>query len=156
MQTMTKERRRDHWAGALVALIGAAAAWIGHFYGVGSLTHMGSGFFPVALGLAMIGIGVLIAATGGDATPDPIHGPDRKPDPRGWLCIIAAVLLFLGLAQYAGLLPATFACVFTAAIGDRQARLLPSLALAVCISLFGALVFSTALQVPIPLLGPMP
>jgi hypothetical protein len=152
---MTNETRRDHYAGALVALIGAGAAWQGRQYGIGSLTRMGPGFFPVALGIGMVVMGVLIAAAARPAKPeiDPIHGPAVPPDWRGWAAIIAAVLLFLVLAQYAGLLPATFACVFVAAMGDRQMRWSHALLLAAGLSLFGILLFVYALQVQIPVFG---
>lgn len=154
---MISEKRRDHYAGALIALIGAGAAVIGSRYGIGTLTRMGSGYFPTALGIGMVVMGVLIAAAGGKAAPDldPHHAPNSAPDWRGWGCIIAAVLLFIVLAAYAGLLPATFVCVFVAASGDRQASWKQSLALACGITAFGVLVFSYALQVQIPLLGAM-
>jgi hypothetical protein len=154
---MISEKRRDHYAGALMALIGAGAAVQGSQYGIGSLTRMGSGFFPTALGIGLVVMGVLIAAAAGGAQPDPDphHAPASVPDWRGWTCIIAAVVLFIGLAQHAGLLPAIFACVFVAAIGDRQASVRQSLALACGITAFGVLVFSYLLQVQIPLLGAM-
>lgn len=55
-------RYRDCIAGALVALIGAGATVEGQSYGVGLLTAMGSGFFPVALGAGLVGLGVPMAA----------------------------------------------------------------------------------------------
>ncbi len=151
------EKRRDHYAGALMALLGAGAMVQGSQYGIGSMTRMGSGFFPVALGAGMVVMGVLIAASASKAPPPPdlLHGPQTPPDWRGWGCIIAAVLLFIGLAQYAGLLPAIFACVFVAAIGDRRAKLRQSLALATGVTVFGLLVFAYGLQVQIPILGAM-
>ena len=51
-------RRTDYYAGALVAVIGAGAAFVSSHYRVGTLTSMGPGFFPVALG-------VLLAVMGG-------------------------------------------------------------------------------------------
>ena len=55
-------RHRDYYAGALVALIGAGAILEGRTYGIGTLTDMGSGFFPVALGAGLILMGILMAA----------------------------------------------------------------------------------------------
>ncbi len=40
---MMNETRRDHYAGALVALIGAGAAWRGSQYGIGTMWRMGVG-----------------------------------------------------------------------------------------------------------------
>ncbi|MEJ0045599.1 MAG: hypothetical protein WDN04_05275 [Rhodospirillales bacterium] len=42
------------------------------------------------------------------------------PEWRGWICIVASVLAFVVLGKYGGLLPATFAIVFIAALGDRD------------------------------------
>jgi hypothetical protein len=155
---MMNETRRDHYAGALVALIGAGAAWRGSQYGIGTLSRMGAGFFPTALGVGMVIMGVLIAAAAGktqSAGSAPLHGPEMAPDWRGWAAIIAAVLAFIGLAQYAGLMPATFACVFVAAMGDREANWRQSAALAAGITVFGIVLFNYVLQVPMPIIGQM-
>jgi Tripartite tricarboxylate transporter TctB family len=155
---MMSETRRDHYAGALVALIGAGAAWQGSQYGIGTMTRMGAGFFPTALGVGMVVMGVLIAASAGKTQSvgiAPLHGPETAPDWRGWAAIIAAVLAFIGLAQYAGLLPATFACVFVAAMGDREASWRQSAALAAGITVFGIVLFNYVLQVQIPIIGQM-
>jgi hypothetical protein len=155
---MMSETRRDHYAGALVALIGAAAAWQGSQYGIGTLSRMGAGFFPTALGAGMVIMGVLIAAAARktqSAGIAPLHGTETAPDWRGWVAIIAAVLAFIGLAQYAGLMPATFACVFVAAMGDREASWRHSAALAAGITVFAIVLFNYVLQVPMPVIGRM-
>ncbi|MGI4802311.1 MAG: tripartite tricarboxylate transporter TctB family protein, partial [Janthinobacterium lividum] len=54
-------RNRDHYAGLLMALIGAGAIYKGVEYGVGGLTNMGSGFFPVVLGVGLVLMGALMA-----------------------------------------------------------------------------------------------
>ena len=77
-------RHRDYYAGALMALIGAGAIVEGRSYGVGSLTSMGSGFFPVALGVGLVLMGVLMAAVH-SAAPEGHHAgtPDwRQRRPR--------------------------------------------------------------------------
>ena len=50
---MISEKRRDLYAGGLVFLIGSGAAIIGSKYTIGSLTKMGPGFFPAALGVVL-------------------------------------------------------------------------------------------------------
>ena len=59
---MISEKRRDLYAGGLVFLIGSGAAIIGSKYTIGSLTKMGPGFFPAALGVVLAIMGVLAAA----------------------------------------------------------------------------------------------
>ncbi len=148
--------RRDYYAGALMMMLGAGATIVGSRYEIGSLTRMGPGFFPTALGILLAFIGVLIAGTaayGGDAGT--AEAPTSHPDWRGWFCIVSGALLFILLASRAGLVPATLACVFLAAMGDRNNSWKEALALAAGITVFGVLLFSYVLRIQIPLFGSM-
>jgi hypothetical protein len=142
-------RHRDYYAGALMALIGAGAIIEGRSYGIGTLTNMGSGFFPVALGAGLILMGVFMAAIHSPA-PDTQH--PGTPDWRGTLAITAAVALFIALAQPAGLVPATFACVSVGALGTRATTLKEAALLALGVTVFGVLLFSFGLKVQFPII----
>jgi len=154
---MSFERKRDYYAGALIALIGAAAAYEGSKYGIGSLDEMGSGCFPAAIGLGMILTGASIAISGGERE-EQTRGPilyaaaSSTIDWRGWIAIIAGTCLFMALAEYAGLLPAIFACVFVSALGSRSTRWKEALILAACVTAFGVALFAVGLKVQIPIL----
>jgi hypothetical protein len=155
---MSTVNKRDYYAGALVALIGAGAAYQGSSYGIGTLAQMGSGFFPTAIGCGMILIGAAIAATGGGAEPaattgleDPHHAPTTM-DWRGWVAIISGVALFMALCEFVGLLPAIFACVFVSAMGSTTTTWKEAAVLAAGVSAFGIALFSYLLQVQIPIL----
>ncbi len=156
-------RNRDYYAGMLVALIGAGAIYEGWQYGVGGLSNMGSGFFPVMLGSGMVLMGALMAVA---RSPAPerhaiqghaiqghaIQGHAiRAPDWRGAAAIIASVALFIGLADRAGLAPATFACVFVGALGTRTTRLVEAAILAGAVTVFGVVLFRYGLQVQFPI-----
>ncbi len=147
-------RNRDYYAGALMALLGAGAVAGGWSYGIGGLSSMGSGYFPVMLGVGLIICGALMALFAAPA-PD-VHGPSAHsvgpPDWRGALAIVAAVSLFILLANSAGLLAAIFACVFVAALGTRQTSLKEAALLAAGVSLFGVLLFSFGLKVQFPII----
>jgi hypothetical protein len=155
---MSSESKRDYYAGGLIALIGAGAAYEGSTYGIGSLAQMGSGFFPTVLGVGMILVGAAIAASGGVAGPattgleDPHHAASTAVDWRGWIAIIAGVCLFMLLCQFAGLLPAIFACVFVSALGSTTTTWKEALVLAVCVTVFGIVLFDYGLQIQIPIL----
>jgi hypothetical protein len=155
---MIDEKRREYYAGGLLFVVGASAAYIGSGYQVGTLTRMGPGFFPTCLGilLAFMGILVALASMGPKSATAPaidaLHSMPAHPDWRGWACIIGSVAAFITLAEYAGLLPATFCCVFVACMGDRTANLKGSLALSAGITLFGLLLFSYVLRVQIPVI----
>jgi hypothetical protein len=147
-----QSRNRDFYAGGLLMLIGLGASLEGLTYQLGTLTHMGPGFFPVALGVILTALGMLIAATAlargsaGDKSSLP-----KQPEWRGWFCIIAGPILFIILGLYGGMIPATFACVFVCALGDRTATLKGSFNLAVIVTAFAALLFSYLLRIPFPL-----
>ncbi len=141
-----------------MVLIGGGAAYIGSHYQMGSLTRMGPGYFPTVLGIILAIVGVIIAGTAAYAPaagPTVSEAPAPRPDWRGWLCITLAALLFIGLAKYAGLLAATFACVFVAAMGDRDNSWKEAAALAAGITAFGVALFAFVLHVQIPIFGSM-
>jgi len=153
---MSLLHRRDYYAGALMMLIGGGAAYVASHYRMGSLTSMGPGYFPTLLGVALAVIGIIIAGSAAYApAPASAEAPAPRPDWRGWLCITGAALLFILLARYAGLVAATFVCVFVAALGDRDNGWKESALLAAGITGFGVLLFSFVLHVQIPIFGSM-
>jgi putative Ca2+/H+ antiporter (TMEM165/GDT1 family) len=153
---MSFSHRRDYYAGALMVLVGGGAALIGSQYQVGTLTRMGPGYFPTALGIILAIIGIIIAGSAAYAPEAATtEVPMPPPDWRGWICITGAALLFVGLAKYLGLVAATFACVFVAAMGDRQNSWKEAALLASGITVFGGGLFSYVLHVQIPLFGSM-
>lgn len=147
---MNFARNRDYFAGALMALIGAFAIVEGREYGIGTLTQMGSGFFPVMLGAGLILMGAIMAAV---RSPAPDGHAASGPSLRGTLAIGAAVLLFMGLARTAGLAPATFASVFVGALGTRTTTSREAALLAAGVTVFGVLLFAFGLKVPFPVLA---
>jgi hypothetical protein len=146
-------RKRDFYAGGLMILFGLVMVLKGPAYRVGSLMHMGPGFLPTVLGAILILLGIAIAGFG-LAEPD---GEDERilpenPQWLGWLCILSGPFLFIVFGSYGGLAPATFACVFVSALGDRKATWKSALGLALAVTVFGVGLFSYVLQVPMPVL----
>lgn len=141
---------RDYYGGALMLLVGLVAIVMGIGYQVGTLSHMGPGFFPVSVGAIVALMGALIAlgARGQIREEDDSYLP---PEWRGWFCILASIVAFVVLGTYGGLLPATFAIVFISALGDRQNRIKHALALATAMSVVCVVVFWWALQLQLPL-----
>jgi Tripartite tricarboxylate transporter TctB family len=144
--------KKDYYAGALMSLIGIGAVWEARHYNVGTLFHMGPGFFPIILGVIMTSLGVviaLVAATSSAADDDQLVIP--KPEWRAWACILAGPILFIFLGNWGGLIPATFTCVFVSAMGDRESTWLSSFLLAVGVTVVGVALFSYLLQVSLPM-----
>jgi putative Ca2+/H+ antiporter (TMEM165/GDT1 family) len=144
------KHKRDLYAGGLIVLVGLGTVLEARTYNTGTLTHMGPGFFPMMLGAALIIVGVMIAGSATAARADDGTLVLPQPEWRGWLCIIAGPILFIVLGHYGGLIPATFSCVFVAALGDRSATVKGSLILAVAVTVFSVLLFSHVLHVPLP------
>ena len=145
-------QKKDYYAGGLMTLIGIGAVMEARHYNVGTLFHMGPGFFPIILGVVMTFLGILIAGVAATATAvddDQLIMP--KPEWRAWICILAGPIFFIILGNLGGLLPATFACVFVSAMGDRESTLKSALILATCVTVLGVLLFSYLLQVSLPM-----
>ena len=117
-------KKRDFYAGGLMTLFGAAVSLDSLTYTLGTLTHMGPGMFPLMLGITLTFVGMLILGT---ALVTPLSGNERilpeKPEWFAWGCILAGPIAFIILGEYFGLVPATYACVFIPALGDRTATL---------------------------------
>ena len=146
-------QKKDYYAGGLMTLIGVGSIMEARHYNIGTLFHMGPGFFPIILGVVMTFLGILIAGVAAMASAvddDQLIMP--KPEWRAWLCILAGPILFIILGNLGGLIPATFACVFVAALGDRDSTLKSSLILATGVTVCGVALFSYLLQVSIPML----
>jgi len=140
---------KDYYGGAMMVVIGMSAVYAGMTYDVGTLTSMGAGFFPVAVGALLAFVGALIAMLAKDLPkpePNTTEPHARLPDLRGGICIIAGTLAFILLGKYGGLLPATFAIVFISALGDRTNSVFRAAALSIVMCAIALVVFSWALK----------
>ena len=146
-------RKRDFYAGGLMILFGLVMVLKGPAYRVGTLMHMGPGFLPTVLGviLLLLGIAIAVAALAESDTEDQRILPEH-PQWLGWLCILGGPFCFILFGSYFGLAPATFACVFVSALGDRSATWKSAVVLALAVMVFGVGLFSYVLGVPMPVL----
>jgi len=143
-------RKKDWIGGALMILLGIGAVGIGRTYQIGTLSHMGPGFFPVSLGCILIIMGAAIAATA-NLAHEPSEEESLPPEWRGWFCIVISLIAFVVIGHYGGLVPATFAIVFISALGDRQNTLLNAFLLALGVVVMCLLVFVWGLGIQFPL-----
>jgi uncharacterized membrane protein YhdT len=148
----TYAKKRDYLAGGLVTLLGVGVTFNSLTYSLGTLVHMGPGMFPMILGTALTFVGILILGTAVTGAPSENEHPllDRQ-EWFAWACILAGPILFIILGKLFGLVAASFACVFVPALGDRTATLKSSVTLAAGVTLFGVLLFSCLLKMPLPL-----
>ena len=144
--------KRDFYAGALLMVLGGGAILGVRENAFGNLMHMGPGFFPTVLGVILILIGIMIAGASFSATHENERILPEHPEWFGWACILAGPILFIILGEIGGMAPATFACVFVSALGDRTATLKTTFLLALGITVFGCALFAYVLHVPFPII----
>ncbi|GAB2461999.1 tripartite tricarboxylate transporter TctB family protein [Comamonas humi] len=154
----TPRFNKDYYGGALLVIVGASAAYASQGYHIGSLEHMGPGYFPCAVGVLLALCGLLLVLSGrkppGGARQEAAlvgHNHDI-PDFRGAACIILGTVAFYFLGEYFGLLPATFAIVFISALGDRSNSVWQALLLSAAMMVVAVVIFWWALQVQMPLI----
>ena len=149
-------RKRDFYAGGLMILIGVGIALKGATYRLGTPMHMGPGFFPTSLGVILAMVGIAIAAPTFAQSPDGEAQDEsilpEHPEWWAWFCILMSPVLFIIFGYYFGMAPGTFACVFIASLGDRKRTWKSTLILASVVTVFGVVLFSYFLQVPMPIL----
>jgi hypothetical protein len=147
--------RRDLLAGGLLILFGAGTIAEGLNHPIGTLRQMGSGFFPVALGVILVVLGLVIAAVAAIPGRAPGRGSEAAfvpPDWRGFFAIVSGIIAFIVLGAYFGLAPAAFGLVFISAMGDRSATLKSALVLALAMTAVATILFWYLLQIQFPLL----
>jgi hypothetical protein len=144
---------RDVWGGTLmVAIGGGVAVQTALSYPIGSLQRMGPGFLPLVLGIILIASGLYIAGKALLTGPGRVVVRAHPPQWRAWALISLGIAGFVGAADYLGLIPAAFAVVFVAALGDRGNSWRSAALLALGIVVVAVVVFWWGLQVQLPLL----
>jgi hypothetical protein len=147
------KNKQELFGGVVIALFGLVGIIEGRRVGIGTPSNMGSGFVPMALGIILVGLGLLMAVQWTTNASDPGTIFDGRPEWRGWSCIILGVVSFIFLGIHAGLVPAAFACVFISALGDRTVSIKGAILLAAGVTAFGVVLFYYLLGIAIPLFG---
>ncbi len=143
--------RRDLIAGIAFVVIGAAFglnAWLS--LRIGEAQSMGPGYFPVFLGLILVGFGAAIAFSA-------IGKPDESLGQVSWrgvALVTAGIVFFATTVRGLGMGPALSVATFLAARASGRLSLRGSLLLAVGLAAFCVVVFLYALRLPYPVIGP--
>lgn len=135
----------------LMLFIGMATVLGSLHYKVGSLGRMGPGYFPLLLGAALMLVALLIALSPPDAH-DTESTAAFVPQYRAWSLVIAAIVLFIVLGRYGGLVPATFVLAFVASLADRKNTIKTAIIVALVLTVMAITVFHYGLQMQFPLL----
>jgi len=141
---------KDVLGGGLMIALGIGVVIQSRSYTFGTLSRMGPGYFPVALGviLALAGLAIVVKGWLAGAPEETKAVPLEW---RAWMLIGLSIVAFVVLAEYLGLVPATFAVVFISALADRQNTWRHAALLGLAIVVVSVVVFWWALQIQLPL-----
>jgi len=141
---------KDFWTGVLYLAFGAATLWIAREYPIGTAGRMGPGYFPTALSLLLMGLGVYILARGLTRQGDPLGGFAW----RGALLVVGATVAFGLLLETAGVIIALVVLICGSALASVKTKFdWKSILIAAGLIVFCVLVFVKGLGVTMPLFG---
>ncbi|HVL75215.1 MAG TPA: tripartite tricarboxylate transporter TctB family protein [Noviherbaspirillum sp.] len=144
---MTHRNYKDILGGLILVVLGLFVAYYStQHYQMGTLTRMGPGAFPRALGYLLAGLGVLILV------PAFFRSGTRMIfDWRPFLACATSILVFAITVKYVGMIPAIVLLVVTAALADDKLSPKGIIALAIAASILGVVIFSYGFEMSIPL-----
>ncbi len=146
---MRIKNQKDFWAGAMFFCFGVFFAGIGTNYKLGSAANMGPGYFPCALGVILIGLGIAIAVSG--VSP---RSRDEKVGRFSWsalLLILGPVVLFALLLNSLGLIVCLFMLVGISSLASHEFKWRATLINALVLAILSYVVFVWALKLQFPL-----
>ena len=140
----------NFFSGVLFLAVGLGVVVASLGYQIGTPARMGSGFFPLCLGIILLGLGAALAfqsCTAG-AIRDRLETWELKP----LLIILGSVTLFGVLLLDFGLIVATIAMVVASSFASREGSWTTVFATSVFLALFCYLIFVVGLELQVPVL----
>lgn len=140
---------KDFWAGLMFIGFGVLFAWASSKYSLGRAGRMGPGYFPLALSVVLLGLGLVVALRSLMASSEPVSGLRIWP-----LAALTAAIVVFGVGiEPIGLVAAVPLATVIAARAGPEFRWLEVAGLAVALVVFSAIVFVYGLGLPLRL-GP--
>jgi hypothetical protein len=145
---MTRTSLLNLMPALMLGVLGLAVAIVGSGYDTGTLTAMGPGFMPVALGAVIILI-ALALGVGALGEQDRYQSIPWRP----FLCAAGSIVLWAVLADTTGFFPAALGQLLLAnyALPHSNWRLL--IGKCIGLSIVSYLLFVTVLGLPLPAIG---
>jgi hypothetical protein len=140
---------KDFWTGLIYIFFGSSAILVARGYNMGTAIKMGPAYLPSILGGLLILIGVISLIRSILKKQTPITGITIK----GLILVFVSTILFGFLVRGAGLIVALPILVLLSASASKDFRWLPSILMAVGLTLFCTIVFLKGLGIPLPILG---
>ena len=109
---------KDFYAGLLFIAFGIAALVIGSNYTLGSAARMGPGYFPRLLGILLVVLGALLSLRALRLQGSPIPAWRWRPT----LVVLASVVIFGLILNFAGLVLSTIVLIIMASAASHEFR----------------------------------
>jgi hypothetical protein len=140
---------KDFWTGLIYIFFGSSAILVARGYNMGTAIKMGPAYLPSILGGLLILIGFISLIRSILKKQTPITGITIK----GLILVFVSTILFGFLVRGAGLIVALPILVLLSASASKDFRWIPSILMAVGLTLFCTFVFLKGLGIPLPILG---
>lgn len=149
---MRLRNQQDFWAGVMFVVIGGLFAVFSTAYDIGTAARMGPGYFPLALGILLLLLGVLIgwrsfARSAGT----------NKLAPTGWreiLLILGSVALFGITLPYLGMVISVILLILVSSYATYEFKLRDTLISIVVLLIMSYLAFVKGLELQFPVWPP--
>lgn len=135
---------RDLWGGGTLVVVGVLATVIAvQTLNLGTLTQMGPGMFPAAVGVILAVLGLLIMVPALFR-----QGTKLETDMRSFVAIIGSIFAFAFIVRPFGLVAAIVATTVIASRADSKLSVVETAVVAACLSVGAILVFQVGLGLP--------
>ena len=149
-QEVRRRTRKDLVAGLIFIAFGGLFALGATAFDFGDPVRPGPGFYPLAVGVLLVVLGVAIIVRSAVEEDD---SPVTMPSWRAVALIVGGLLVFALTVRGAGLVPATFLAALLASLASRNTSPLGALVMAAGLTALSVLIFVVALNLRLPLLG---
>lgn len=144
--------RDINWTSVIVGLvfigIGATFALIASTYPLGTARQMGPGYLPLASGIILAIIGVLVLVLESFSASAPRA---EAPEWRAWFFIVASVLAFAALIETLGFVPAVLATSFISLFANPRFKPVSAVVASLLIATLASAIFVWGLRLNVEL-----
>lgn len=141
------DRKANRWetlTALVIVLFGAAMAYWGSTYPVGTVARMGPGYFPLLLGLLSMALGILtiFEVRSSDATAPEIPW-------RAFLFVFSGIVAWALTVERFGLLPSSVALIVICSFGRPPLRIWTTVLTAGIVSVGAVVIFIEGFDLPL-------
>ena len=138
---------KDFYSGLLFIAFGVAAIVIASNYALGTAARMGPGYFPRILGIGLILLGAALSLRSLRINGEPIAKWHWRPT----VIVLASVVMFGYIVNFAGLVISTILLILLASWASTEFRLKEALISGVVLAVLVVGVFVIALKLQLPI-----